>query len=58
MPNHIFSKKFTIIVETLLLHQSAKPEQETGFASPFYKYNVIYTLTQAGNKDEASIERD
>ena len=27
-------------------------EQETGFVSPFYKCNIIYTLTQAGNKDE------
>ena len=35
-----------------------KTEQETGFVSPFYKWNVIYILNQAGNKDEVSIESD
>ena len=33
-----------------------KTEQETGFVLPFYKCNVTYTLTQAANKDEFSME--
>ena len=31
---------------------------DNGFISPFYECNVAYTLTQAGNKDVVSIERD
>ena len=42
---------FTIIPVT-------KAEQETGFVSPFYKCNVLYTLPQAGNGDEVSVESD
>ena len=39
--SHTFEEIYTNFIITPII----KIEQEIGYVSPFYKYNVIYTLT-------------